>query len=296
MGTLIEIGLWNAAVAALLALLAAAVARLARRPALTHTLWLLVLVKLVTPPLVPFSLAWPAVENPSPPVGEEVAVAPEWPADPGPVDPDPPPAEAKGEDVRLPEPPLAEPAAAPIPWHLWIGAAWLAGSALWAGWAALHVARFRCAPARGRRPASLRDEAEELRAAAGTAALPGRLAGPRRGFADGLAHGAASAPAVSVRPAGAAGRRGAGGAAGPRAGPPAAARPLGTAAGVGGDRAVLVAAGPLVGAARAARGGGAVLRRLGGVGPWRRRPALRPGAVAGGGVRVTRPIAAARGG
>src|SRR5437667_428240 len=59
MGTLLEIGLSNAAVASVLALLAAAGARLVRRPALAHALWLLVLLKLLTPPLVTVPIAWP---------------------------------------------------------------------------------------------------------------------------------------------------------------------------------------------------------------------------------------------
>lgn len=48
----IEIGLSNVAMAALLAIVAASVNRCWRRPALTHALWLLVLVKLITPPLI----------------------------------------------------------------------------------------------------------------------------------------------------------------------------------------------------------------------------------------------------
>src|SRR6266702_626727 len=54
MPSLLEIGLANAVCAGLLALLALAAGRVCRRPALLHGLWLLVLVKLVTPPL--FSL------------------------------------------------------------------------------------------------------------------------------------------------------------------------------------------------------------------------------------------------
>src|SRR5262245_37681125 len=49
--TLIEIGLSNIAMAAALAVVAVIVGRLCRRPALTHGLWLLVLIKLITPPL-----------------------------------------------------------------------------------------------------------------------------------------------------------------------------------------------------------------------------------------------------
>src|SRR5438105_1219477 len=48
---LLDITLGNAAMAAILALLAAAIGRLCRRPALTHALWVLVLIKLLTPPL-----------------------------------------------------------------------------------------------------------------------------------------------------------------------------------------------------------------------------------------------------
>jgi bla regulator protein blaR1 len=60
MQTLLEIGLSNAVVATLLALFAAGVSRLYRRPAVAHVLWLLVLVKLVTPPLMTVPLPWPA--------------------------------------------------------------------------------------------------------------------------------------------------------------------------------------------------------------------------------------------
>src|SRR5437870_1573950 len=48
---LIEIGLSNIAMAAALAVVAVIVGRAFRRPALTHSLWLLVLIKLITPPL-----------------------------------------------------------------------------------------------------------------------------------------------------------------------------------------------------------------------------------------------------
>ena len=47
----LEIGLSNAVVALGLALLAFCAGRMFRRPAVTHGLWLLVLIKLVTPPL-----------------------------------------------------------------------------------------------------------------------------------------------------------------------------------------------------------------------------------------------------
>lgn len=51
MSALLQIGLVNAAVATVLACLAALIGRKVRRPALVHALWLVVLMKLVTPPV-----------------------------------------------------------------------------------------------------------------------------------------------------------------------------------------------------------------------------------------------------
>ena len=66
MESLLHIMLSNALVATVIAVVAAAVGRFCRRPALTHGLWLVVLLKLVTPPLVPVSLP---VANVFSPVG-----------------------------------------------------------------------------------------------------------------------------------------------------------------------------------------------------------------------------------
>lgn len=49
---LIEVALTNAILATLLVVPAQAVGRMVRRPALTHALWVLVLLKLITPPLL----------------------------------------------------------------------------------------------------------------------------------------------------------------------------------------------------------------------------------------------------
>jgi beta-lactamase regulating signal transducer with metallopeptidase domain len=62
---LLNVGLSNAVVAALLALVAIAAGAVCRRPALVHGLWLLVLLKLVTPPLVRVPVAWPAASEPA---------------------------------------------------------------------------------------------------------------------------------------------------------------------------------------------------------------------------------------
>src|SRR5262245_45267154 len=94
MSTLLVIGLANAACAAVLALAAWLAGRLRCRPALVHALWLVVLLKLVTPPLVRPGRAWrpaapaspgaaaagparagaPVVALPPPPPPPEVAV------------------------------------------------------------------------------------------------------------------------------------------------------------------------------------------------------------------------------
>src|SRR5208337_5618195 len=75
MHTVLQTGLSNAVAAIVLALLAACAGRMFRRPALAHALWLLVLLKLITPPLVPLPITWPGA-------GEIVANAPTLPAQP----------------------------------------------------------------------------------------------------------------------------------------------------------------------------------------------------------------------
>ncbi len=65
--TLLHAGVVNAILATLLAMMVALLARLFRgRPALVHGLWLLVLLKLVTPPVVPLPLPWLVISDPSP--------------------------------------------------------------------------------------------------------------------------------------------------------------------------------------------------------------------------------------
>src|SRR5437588_5191904 len=61
MSHLLQLGLTNALAATLLAAAVAAPALLLRRryPAVVHALWLLVLLKLVTPPLWKVPVSWP---------------------------------------------------------------------------------------------------------------------------------------------------------------------------------------------------------------------------------------------
>jgi beta-lactamase regulating signal transducer with metallopeptidase domain len=58
MNRLLEIGLSNAAIATLLAVGAIVIARVARRPAWSHCLWLLVMIRLISPPLLGVQLPW----------------------------------------------------------------------------------------------------------------------------------------------------------------------------------------------------------------------------------------------
>ena len=66
MDSLLQLGFSNAAAATLLALLAVVVSRQSSRPALAHGLWLLVLLKLVTPPLFRVAVPLPASVNATP--------------------------------------------------------------------------------------------------------------------------------------------------------------------------------------------------------------------------------------
>jgi bla regulator protein BlaR1 len=60
MQTLLEIGLANALMASALAVLAAFASLFCRRPVLRHSLWLLVLLKLITPPFLPVPIRCPS--------------------------------------------------------------------------------------------------------------------------------------------------------------------------------------------------------------------------------------------
>jgi beta-lactamase regulating signal transducer with metallopeptidase domain len=55
---LVEVGLSNALAVVVLAIVAAVAGKIAGRPAITHALWLLVLLKLLTPPIIELRLPW----------------------------------------------------------------------------------------------------------------------------------------------------------------------------------------------------------------------------------------------
>jgi len=63
MSTLLEVGIRNAAMATVLAMFVAVVVRFARRPALSHALWLLVLLRLVMPPIWNVPIRIPSLDE-----------------------------------------------------------------------------------------------------------------------------------------------------------------------------------------------------------------------------------------
>jgi bla regulator protein blaR1 len=176
--TLLHLGLSNALVATVLAVAAAGVSRLVRRPALVHSLWLLVLLKLVTPPLVsvpvirpiiPASEARAAESKRVPEAARLVLIGPAEafaaavdtnvlaesefaPEQSGPatsvifIEP------AIAERIA-PRAPAVETAASAVavvptffswlpPWPLLFVSAWVAGSLFWLGLAAWRIVRF----------------------------------------------------------------------------------------------------------------------------------------------------------
>jgi beta-lactamase regulating signal transducer with metallopeptidase domain len=195
MTSLVEVGLSNAAAALLIAIVAVLVGLACRRPALMHALWLLVLIKLVTPPLVRIPVPWgapPAEETapaPEPDVAQRLAQLLEEPPDA-----DVPEAEEAPEDAEAPAVVVNvsadeadEPAAAAPPlitnWPAVIGGVWLVGSAAWFLLAGRRLWRFGRLLRLGRpAPRALTRRVERLAARVGLAScpavllLPGRLA------------------------------------------------------------------------------------------------------------------------
>ena len=192
MSTLLQIGLANAVCAALLAV-PAVVASRRRRPALAHGLWLLVLIKLVTPPLFPVTLPWLPPDapplTPTAPAGDAAALNETWairvaaPAPSAVAPDDAPPAGAVPFAVKIapaaeapaPAEPVhaAAPAAQPADWTGILAAVWIAGAWIWFVRAGVLLVRFRrllrfAKPA----PESLQEEARRLAAEMGLRRAP----------------------------------------------------------------------------------------------------------------------------
>jgi beta-lactamase regulating signal transducer with metallopeptidase domain len=159
MNTLVELALSNLLMAALLAVPAVLAGWWGRRPALTHGLWLLVLLKLVTPPLYRVPISWPEtatqaatpspvdhgpvvaigppqVEVMLPPLAEPVAPLPMPMDDPAPVELLP--AQTPEAPIAVPEPVIV----ATVAWTDWMLLPWLAGGLAWLLVAAWRLDRF----------------------------------------------------------------------------------------------------------------------------------------------------------
>ncbi|HEY8233634.1 MAG TPA: M56 family metallopeptidase [Vicinamibacteria bacterium] len=193
METGLRLVLTNAAAAALVACLALVVSRLVRRPALAHALWLLALVKLVTPPILPLPLlpAWNgfAASGPSRPAPIVVSLPPSVPQPHASTTAQAPPAKSAAEPRARTLPPTTLAASATAPARLAGAAAFAApaltllgfGAASVLGLAVIRFLRFRrllawAEPA----PRRLQARAAELAAQLGLRQAPPLLVVPAR--------------------------------------------------------------------------------------------------------------------
>lgn len=153
MDRLLDALLSNGVVVSVLAPFVLVIDRTLKRPALTHRLWLLLLIKLITPPIVSFDPAsWvpvspssQPVEIPPPPVVRPFKVATaKWPPGPSQRKQAPKPEELResasaaarqlaniGRAHRVT---LSAIAHVPSTWQSNLAWAWLASSAAWMGW------------------------------------------------------------------------------------------------------------------------------------------------------------------
>ena len=160
MEAILRITLSNTLLAAALALAAMAVSRIFRRPALSHALWLIVLLKLITPPLWSIALPLmpaekahkpplPPVELSLPPVDDRKSVqaassqaqGPGWWAVPTLQEPVEEIAESKTAHALTAAPRLV-PHHPPITFSQWLTTIWAGGSVLCVLIIALRVSRF----------------------------------------------------------------------------------------------------------------------------------------------------------
>ena len=130
METLLRIGLSNASCAAGLAIIGWGLSRIIRRPPLSHALWVLVLVKLITPPVWTVPIRLPSAPPSRVPTHEITAAET---------------AELQGEPVVAPvDLNHPTPRSSSLHWAVTgASAIWLAGSVACLGVIALRVRRFR---------------------------------------------------------------------------------------------------------------------------------------------------------
>src|SRR5712692_6155663 len=148
METLVHAGLSNALAATILAVLVASVAHFCRRPALVHSFWLLVLLRLLMPPFFAVGIPWPNLAATPSTQGialalasDPASLAPEHTAEDLPIVPSNQPFRGP-EQVRA-----ASGSRAPIlsPLAFWkhaLFSVWLAGSIVWLVLACWRLYRF----------------------------------------------------------------------------------------------------------------------------------------------------------
>ncbi len=148
MDELFRIALSNAAWAAGLALVAGAGSCFfRRRPALVHTLWLLVLLKLVTPSVLNVAPPWGEVTIKDAAAGEPV-IDTGVPAELPPIGISVPAASSGSRDTNPRAGPPGNPSRLPArsrtwSWRSLIAVGWLAGAVVWWAFVALSIVRFR---------------------------------------------------------------------------------------------------------------------------------------------------------
>ncbi len=181
---MLEVGLANALVVAALVPIAALATRIAKRPAWAHTLWVIVLLKLVTPPIagIPIGTTWTRTE----PAGEIKIEKPVVAAEPLLVEP-----VASFADVKTVDLPTDRPIEAPAPTRTWyrpdvtwprvLGTVWLAGSVAWLILAVWRIGRFSRVMRRAdEAPEALTAWVEELASRLGLARTPIVILSPGR--------------------------------------------------------------------------------------------------------------------
>jgi beta-lactamase regulating signal transducer with metallopeptidase domain len=134
--TFVYAGLGNAAAATVLALLAAGLGRVVRRPALAHSLWLLVLLKLLTPPLLALPVLGPAPHGGAP---EKAALG--GPSGESPAEPDSLASLTAGPEPGTGESSPDAPTGLPR-WEIVLAVVWLTGCAMWWAVAGVRLCRF----------------------------------------------------------------------------------------------------------------------------------------------------------
>jgi beta-lactamase regulating signal transducer with metallopeptidase domain len=147
MARILEIGGTNAVIAALLAIVVWAITRHGRQPAFAHLLWVLVLVKLITPPLLP--IPWWVASDVS--MADQLVTAadevlPQMDLDQSIATKNASArmVEATSGGVAATSPPQVSPFV-DVPWTTCLGGLWLTGSAIWLAIAVGRLARFHFA-------------------------------------------------------------------------------------------------------------------------------------------------------